>query len=76
MAYFCTACAVRVTIFSMGGKFRPVSNFTELHALALAARSYVLLVHSYVENVVHTVSLYIAVAYLFIKHEGFKAQMM
>ena len=37
-------CAVRVTIFSTSGKFQPVSNFTELHALTLAARCYVLLV--------------------------------
>ena len=29
--------------FSTGGKFRPVSNFTKLHALTLAARSYALL---------------------------------
>ena len=34
---------VRVTIFSTGGKFRPVSNFTELHTLTLATRSYTLL---------------------------------
>jgi len=26
-AYFYTVCAVRVTIFSTGGKFCPVSNF-------------------------------------------------
>ena len=38
MAYVYAACAVRVTIFSTGGTFRPVSNFTELHALTLAAR--------------------------------------
>ena len=31
--------AVRVTIFSTVQQFRPVSNFTELHALTLAARS-------------------------------------
>ena len=43
MAYVNTACAGRVTIFSTGGKFRLVSNFTWLHALTLAARSYVLL---------------------------------
>ena len=42
MAYVCAACPVRVTIFSTGGKFQPVSNFTELHALTLAARSYAL----------------------------------
>ena len=29
--------------FSAGSKFHPVSNFTELHALTLATRSYVLL---------------------------------
>ena len=42
---FCyAACAVRVSIFSTGGKFRPVSNFTKLHVLTLAACSYALLV--------------------------------
>ena len=34
---------VFATIFTTGGKFRPVSKFTELHARTLAARSYVLL---------------------------------
>ena len=43
MAYVYAACAVHVTIFSTGSKFRPVSNFTELHALTLATRSYALL---------------------------------
>ena len=43
MAYVNAACTGRVTIFSTGGKFRPVSNFTQLHALTLAARSYALL---------------------------------
>ena len=43
MAYVKSGCAVRVTIFSTGGKFRPVSNFTELHAHTLVARSYALL---------------------------------
>ena len=33
-----------VTIFSTGSKFRPVSNFMELHAPTLAARSYALLI--------------------------------
>ena len=37
------SCAVHVTIFSTGGKFRPVSNFTKLYTLTLAAHSYVLL---------------------------------
>ena len=32
-----------VTIFSIGSKFRPVSNFTEVHALIQATHSYVLL---------------------------------
>ena len=36
-------CPVGVTIFSTGAKFRPVSNFTKLHASTLAARSYALL---------------------------------
>ena len=39
-------CAGRVTIFSTGGKFRPVSNFTYLHTLTLATCSYALLVHA------------------------------
>ena len=43
MAYVNAACTVCVTIFSTGGKFQPVSNFTQLHALPLAARSYALL---------------------------------
>ena len=36
-------CPVCVTIFSTGSEFRPVSNFTKLHTLTLAARSYALL---------------------------------
>ena len=37
LAYVYTAaCAIHVTIFSTGGKFRLVSNFTELHTLTLA----------------------------------------
>ena len=32
-----------VTIFSTGGKFHPVSIFTQLHALTLVAPSYALL---------------------------------
>ena len=35
MAFVNAACAVRVTIFSIGGKFRSVSNFTELEMLLL-----------------------------------------
>ena len=42
-AYVYPVCAVRVTIFSTGAKFRPVSNFMELHALTQATRSYELL---------------------------------
>ena len=34
---------VLLRIFSTGGKFKQVSNFTELHPLTLATRSYVLL---------------------------------
>ena len=41
-----------VTIFSTDSKFQPVSNFTELHAIILAARSYALLVE--VKEVSHT----------------------
>ena len=40
---FTWSFAARVTIFSTGSKFRPVSNFTLLHALTLVARPYVLL---------------------------------
>ena len=41
MPYVYAACPVHITIFSTGGKFQPVSNFMELHALTLAAQSYV-----------------------------------
>ena len=37
------ACTVRVTIFSVGSKFRLILNFTELLALVLVTCSYVLL---------------------------------
>ena len=50
MAYVNAACAVRVTIFSPGSKFRPVLDFTLLQALTLAARSYALLYHYMVEG--------------------------
>ena len=43
MAYVNAACAVRVTIFSPGSKFRPVLDFTLLQAFTLATRSYALL---------------------------------
>ena len=43
MAYVNAECAGRVTIFSTGGKFHPSSNFTLLHTLTLATRSYALL---------------------------------
>ena len=49
VAYVYSACAVHVTIFSSGGKFWPVSNFTELHTLTLAAHSYALLL-GYIDN--------------------------
>ena len=52
MAYVNAACAGHVTIFSTGCKFRPVSNFTQLHALTLAARSYALLVMLKAERLV------------------------
>ena len=44
MPYVYAACTVCVIIFSTSDKFRPVSNFTELHALTLAAHSCALLV--------------------------------
>ena len=44
--------------FSTGGKFRPVSNFTELHALTLAAHSYALL------PIYKTVSAHLLLTYL------------
>lgn len=43
MAYVYAACPIHVIILSIGSKLQPVSNFTELHALTLAARSYALL---------------------------------
>ena len=43
MAYVNAACTAHVTIFSTGSKFCPVSNFTWLHGLTLAAHSYALL---------------------------------
>ena len=41
MAYVSAVCAGHVTIFSTGGKFRPVLNF--LHALTQVTHSYALL---------------------------------
>ena len=38
------ACPVQIATFNTGDKFRPVSNFTELHALTQAVHSYALLV--------------------------------
>ena len=35
------SCTVHVTIFSTGSKFGQISNFKELHALTLAACSYI-----------------------------------
>ena len=45
MAYVCLHAAVQYMLlfFSTGGKFQPVSNFMELHALTPATRSYALL---------------------------------
>ena len=40
-----TTVQVCVTIFSSGGKFQPVSSFTELHTLTQAACSYAFLIH-------------------------------
>ena len=42
-AYVYAAYAVRVTIFSTGSEFQPVSNFTECYTPTLAASSYALL---------------------------------
>ena len=56
-AYVYTACRVCVAIFSTGGKFRLVSNFMELHALTLAARSYVSLVVASNEQMNHFISV-------------------
>ena len=42
-AYFYAVCVVHVSIFSTGGKFHLVSNFTQLHTLTLVAISYALL---------------------------------
>ena len=43
MVYVYATCTVCVTILSTGGKFQPVSNFTELHALTQAIHSHALL---------------------------------
>ena len=54
MAYVNTACTVRVTIFSTGGKLWLASNFTELHALTPYA-----LLHNCIEmrhNLPHPIS--------------------
>ena len=53
MAYVNTTCAGCVTIFSTGSKFRPVSNFTQLHvhAVTLAACSYAVLHVVFVQTV-------------------------
>ena len=42
MTYVNAACTGCVTIFSTGGKFRLVSNFTEFHTLTQATGSYAL----------------------------------
>ena len=47
---FYAVCIVHVTIFSTGGKFRPVSIFTQLHALTLVARSYALLLLAIIQT--------------------------
>ena len=47
MAYVYAVCTGHVTVFSTGGEFQPVCNFTELYALTQAAHSYVLLFPSY-----------------------------
>ena len=51
MAYVYVTCAVTCYYFSNGGKFRPVANFTKLHTLTQAARSYALLVRTYIGRV-------------------------
>ena len=45
------SCALRVTIFSNSSIIPTSFKFTELHALTLAARSYVLLMHLYLSCV-------------------------
>ena len=47
---FYAVCVVHVTIFSTGGKFRPVSIFTQLHALTLVACSYALLLLAIIQT--------------------------
>ena len=46
MAYVYTTCTGHVTIFSTGGKFQLVCNFTVLYAIIQAGRSYALLLYS------------------------------
>ena len=43
------ACPVCFTIFSAGGKFRPVLNFAELYTLTQATCSYVFLLRAVIE---------------------------
>ena len=44
MAYIYMQLRIRVTIFSIDGKFRPVLNFTELQALTQVQESYHILI--------------------------------
>ena len=46
MAYVYATCTGHVTIFSTGGKFQLVCNFTVLYAIIQAGRSYALLLYS------------------------------
>ena len=72
--YVYAACAVCVTIFSTGGKFRPVSNFTELHALTLVVHSYMYaLLYNYLEAITdgHALTIFLLLVLdLECLHEG------
>ena len=65
MLMFMCSCAVHVTIYSAGGKFQPVSNFTELHALTQAPRSYVLLM-----AILHFVCMHVTCIFLHVDIMG------
>ena len=70
MAYVNAACAGHATIYSTSGKFRPVSNFTQLHALTLAPHSYALLVQSIIRCLLYLAILVDADHNIRDLHEG------
>ena len=68
LVYTYTACAVCVTIFSTGSKFRPVSNFRELHTLTQATHSYALLIIQIAETLSSSAYSPSSISYRSLKH--------